>query len=135
MNSLELPNYLPQKLVVLIAHGSRAPRWRQPFETLLAKVEAENPQNPVVLCYMEMASPTLFEVLTPYKTAPPRQLDILPLFMSAGSHYTADIQPMVKQVRQWFPATHVTLHPPIGEHPAFQTLLQHTIITLTTTEF
>ena len=120
----------PEKLIVLIAHGSRDPRWRQPFEALLAKVEAENPQNPVVLCYMEMASPTLFEVLEAYKTAPPKQLEILPLFMSAGSHYTADIQPMVERVRQWFPCATVLLHPPIGEHSAFQRLLLDTIVGL-----
>ena len=120
----------PEKLIVLIAHGSRDPRWRQPFEALLAKVEAENPQHPVVLCYMEMASPTLFEVLEPYKTAPPKQLEILPLFMSAGSHYTADIQPMVERVRQWFPCATVLLHPPIGEHSAFQRLLLDTVVEL-----
>jgi sirohydrochlorin cobaltochelatase len=120
----------PEKLIVLIAHGSRDPRWRQPFEALLAKVEAENAQNPVVLCYMEMASPTLFEVLEPYKTAPPKQLEILPLFMSAGSHYTADIQPMVERVRQWFPCATVLLHPPIGEHSAFQRLFLDVVVGL-----
>src|SRR4051812_42828317 len=46
--------------LVLIAHGSRDARWREPFERLHATIRRTTSKS-VKLAYMEFISPTLIE--------------------------------------------------------------------------
>jgi sirohydrochlorin cobaltochelatase len=48
--------------LILIAHGSRDPRWQQPFEQLLQRLKQAKPGAAIELAYMEFAEPTLLQV-------------------------------------------------------------------------
>jgi len=39
---------------LLLAHGSRDPDWRRPFEWIAADLRAAHPERSIVLCYLEM---------------------------------------------------------------------------------
>lgn len=112
-------------LTVLIAHGSRDPRWRQPFEQLLA--ELADPA--ILLCYMEMADPTLWDVVTPVMDGPNpvNEVVIWPLFMAAGAHVANDITALADQLLARYPGLTVTTLPPIGEHPVVRTAIRNLI--------
>ena len=115
-------------LLVLMAHGSRDPRWREPFETLHKDLN----RSDIRLCYMEFVGPTLADVVkdaleTQDKEAPITDIRVLPLFWSAGSHVSTDIQELCAELRNDYPDLKVEQLPPIGEHPQLQSLLRELI--------
>jgi sirohydrochlorin cobaltochelatase len=117
------------ELLVLMAHGSRDPRWRAPFEQLIADIT----HPAVVLCYMEMAEPTLPQAVAQWMTQHPQacsglsRIRIWPLFWSAGSHVAQDIPRLVDDLRQQYPHLSVESFQPMGEHPDVQALIRQLI--------
>jgi sirohydrochlorin cobaltochelatase len=104
-------------LLVLMAHGSRDPRWRQPFEALVSRL----PHRTVALCYMEMAEPTLAQVIDQFR--PTQSVTILPLFMAAGAHVANDIAALADSLKVEHPSLTVSILPPVGEHSEVQAAL------------
>ena len=74
----------PSRLVIL-AHGSRDPRWRAPFETFVATLAADLGADKVRLAYMEFVTPTLADMAEEAMRDGVQQLKILPLFMAGGA--------------------------------------------------
>ena len=48
---------------ILLAHGSKDPRWRTSFEILLEKIREHSPQKIYCLCYLELCNPSLSETV------------------------------------------------------------------------
>jgi sirohydrochlorin cobaltochelatase len=110
--------------LILFAHGSRDPRWRQPFEGFHAKLLAEQgasaaqPPFSVHLAYMEMTSPTLGEVVDAIVAEGGSKLVVLPMFMAAGAHLAHDLPRLLEEVAARHPGVEIQALPPLGEHPA-----------------
>ena len=109
--------------LILIAHGSKDPRWRSPFERLEKALKADLGNESIFLSYMEFANPTLLEASSRAVRTGAKKITVLPLFMAGGSHVDQDIPPQVAAVRKEFPGVEVELLPPIGEHPKFVQLI------------
>ena len=45
--------------IILFAHGSRDPLWRQPIEAVAERIRASAPQVPVRCAYLEACEPSL----------------------------------------------------------------------------
>jgi len=119
---------MPQlSTLILIAHGSREPRWLASVEELAQTLQAEHGQDRVRLAYMQCASPTLTEAVSLAANSGHTKIRVLPLFLTLGGHVTRDIQNLVDQVRQAHPEIDVQLLPPVGKHPLFTELLQQII--------
>lgn len=103
--------------LVLFAHGSHAPRWREPFVRLQAALEAEMGPGRVWLAYMEFARPTLLDVVKCLRGRGFRRVRLLPLFMSAGGHVADDIPRQVEEALAVYRDMAVQVLPPAGEHP------------------
>ena len=101
--------------LILLAHGSTDPDWRAPFEAFCQQLAP----MPVTLAYMEMAQPTLADVIDRLlaQQSPPSHIDILPMFMAAGGHLKHDVPRQVQAVQQAHPQTQCRLLPPVGQHP------------------
>jgi sirohydrochlorin cobaltochelatase len=108
--------------LVLFAHGSIDPRWRAPFERLLADLQASHGADAVRLGYMEFARPSLEDVAAEAVRDGVSKLRVLPLFMAAGAHVAADIPVQAQQARAF--GLEVEVLPPVGEHPRFAALLR-----------
>ena len=113
--------------LILLAHGSRDPRWRAPFETFAATLQAKLGEGKVRLAYMEFVSPSLTDIAEEASREAVQQLKILPLFMAGGAHVDRDIPEQVTEVRGRFPHLEVSVLPPIGEHPRFVALMQEIV--------
>ncbi|MDX2084482.1 MAG: CbiX/SirB N-terminal domain-containing protein [Candidatus Melainabacteria bacterium] len=118
----------PAHHLVLLAHGSRDLRWQEPFENLVRQLQTDLGAHRVSLAYMEMAEPSLEEVITYVAEASPtvHECRILPLFMAAGGHLRHDVPQQLERLATRFPHVTLLLLPPIGEHPlaheAFRTI-------------
>lgn len=112
--------------LVLLAHGSRDSRWREPFERIYLYMRREL-GNDVKMAYMEFIGPTLFDVAEECVKAGFQKLRILPLFMAAGAHLATDVPEQVQQVREHYPLMEIETLPPIGEDPRMFLLMQEII--------
>jgi sirohydrochlorin cobaltochelatase len=110
-------------MLILIAHGSRNPRWRAPVEALVESLQAALGPDRVRLAYMEHAPPTLMDVAADAVRAGAKRIQVLPLFLTAEGHVDRHIRPLVDQLRKDHAPVEVELLPPVGQHPLFRELL------------
>ena len=111
-------------MLILIAHGSREPRWLASVEELAESLQVEHGPDRVRLAYMQFASPTLMEVVSDAAKSGQTRFRVLPLFLTLGGHVARDIQNLVDEVRQARPDIDVQLLRPVGKHPLFVDLLK-----------
>lgn len=110
--------------LVLLAHGSRDPVWRAPFERLARELTTTLGPASVRLAYLEFESPTLEEVLREAAREGVPRVRILPLFTSSGKHVREDLPEQVARVRREAPSTAFELLPTLGEDPRFFELMR-----------
>jgi sirohydrochlorin cobaltochelatase len=110
-------------MFILIAHGSRDPRWRESLETLTKRVQAASAAEEVGLAYMQFGGPTLQEVIEEGWGRGEREFRLLPLFMASAGHVDKDIRPLVSQLAPKFPGCQLEMLTPVGEYPDFHDLV------------
>ena len=111
--------------LVLLAHGSKDPRWREPFKNLFCKAAKDSER--VRLAYMEFTGPTLLEVAEECALENVESLRVLPLFMAAGAHLATDVPEQLSQVSERYPKMRIEVLPPIGEDPRVAALMEELI--------
>lgn len=122
---------MANSMTLLVAHGSRDDRWKQPFEALKQRLETTSNPDMFALCYMEMTTPTYLDILASCDVQALDSIQIFPLFMAAGAHVAYEIEEMKVDIQNRYPHLQVVVLPPIGEHSlvqeVFQSVLQQTI--------
>ena len=108
---------MPRSKIILLAHGSRDPRWRMSFEVMVSNLKHELGQEKIDLAYMEFCSPSIDDVVTRFYENGYRELTFLPLFMAGGSHLRSDVPKIFDKLQQGRRDLRLTLLDPIGEHP------------------
>lgn len=119
--------------VALICHGSRDPKWCGVFETLAATLQRQNPTQDMRLCYMEIASPTLMDLINAWSVSMsgmPFRVRVLPLFMASGGHVDHDIPTQIAEVEAAFPGLDIRMERPIGENPMVITAIGEIVTSL-----
>jgi sirohydrochlorin cobaltochelatase len=108
-----------KECLVLIAHGSREERWTLPFLKLAQALKAELGENRVHLAFMEFSRPSLLDVAGDIVGSGILEFQLLPLFMSSGSHFAHDLPEQVEKAHSTFPGLEINLLPPVGQNPEF----------------
>jgi sirohydrochlorin cobaltochelatase len=111
-------------MLILIAHGSRDPRWRASVEELIEPLQADLGPDAVRVAYMACTPPTLMDVAADAVRAGVKRIRVLPLFLAAEGHVIRDIHPLVDRLRTAHAQLEVDLLPPIGRHRLFQDMLR-----------
>ena len=102
--------------VILLGHGSRDPRWPLPILKLRDLLQAEHPSLDCEVAWMEFAEPTLDDaLLNLQKRSANPQVEIIPIFISAGGHVSHDLPNLVSDAAARFPQFTLLLKGPIGE--------------------
>jgi sirohydrochlorin cobaltochelatase len=123
---------LQNTYTLLVAHGSRDARWREPFEALMQRLTQQKTNPAYGLCYMEMCEPTAEQHLATVDVAAYSRLAILPLFMAAGAHVANEIEELRHTIKAHYPhLLEVEVMQPIGEHPLVQTAMEKVILQYT----
>ncbi|MDP6487522.1 MAG: CbiX/SirB N-terminal domain-containing protein [SAR324 cluster bacterium] len=106
------------KANILLAHGSKDPRWRKSFETLLEKIENNSPKKIFRLCYLELCRPSLSETVNNLKDKNSKISTIIihPIFLSAGVHFNEDIQTMVYDLQSIYPHLKFKINDVVGNN-------------------
>jgi sirohydrochlorin cobaltochelatase len=101
--------------LVLFAHGGRDPRWREPFDRLLALVAQRHP-GPVSCAFLEFTTPDLPSACEQLVSAGATQVVVVPLLLGTGGHLRQDLPALLAaaQERAGVPVAGV---PAAGESP------------------
>lgn len=109
--------------IVLLAHGSRDERWRQPIEAVAQRVRADDPDARVACAYMELAEPDLPTATATLIAEGATAIRIVPLFLGMGKHAREDLPLQVEALRRRWPAVGFSLARIVGEEPELVDLL------------
>lgn len=103
---------------ILLAHGSRDPRWCASFERLAEALRQRNPGRRIWLAYLELATPTLLDCLGEAAARGLCDIRVTPLFLAMGAHLARDIPMRLAEAESAFPDLRIRLDPALGEHAA-----------------
>ena len=106
--------------LILLAHGSKDSNWCKTFETGLDTINRRLEHN-ASLAYMEMASPSLENVISKYYLLGERSFEVLPLFFAAGRHLLHDVPEKIAKLNSQYKGINITLLDEVGHYDAFWT--------------
>jgi sirohydrochlorin cobaltochelatase len=102
--------------LILLAHGARDPRWREPFERLADRVREKRPDVAVSLAFLELMAPDLLGAGEDLIAAGCDALRVVPVFFGQGGHVRDDIPALVDALRKRCPNAVISLGPAAGEN-------------------
>ena len=109
--------------IVLLAHGSRDERWREPIEAVAARVLQDDPAARVVCAYMELATPDLHSAASGLIADGATAIRVVPLFLGMGKHAREDLPLQLDALRKAWPQVDFSLARIVGEEPELVELL------------
>lgn len=109
--------------IVLFAHGSRDPMWRQPIEAVAAQISARQPDILVRCAYLEICAPSLPEAAADLIACGARQLRVFPLFLGVGKHAREDLPLLIEHISASHPDVPIELLPAAGEYEQMTRLM------------
>ena len=105
----------PTRAIILFAHGSSSPTWREPFDAIAQRVRILAPDARVELAFLEIMSPNVHEVVRQYAEQGIHHIRIVPLFFGVGKHVAEDLQGLVEAVRNEFVEIQIEIAPAVGQ--------------------
>lgn len=108
--------------IILFAHGSRDPNWRQPFESILEALR-NNTHHASALAFLEMMEPSLPDAIETMINAGIDQIQVVPVFLAVGSHVRKDLPLLLEEARNKHPQLTISATAAIGEQPQIQTAI------------
>jgi sirohydrochlorin cobaltochelatase len=99
------PSGAPTQGALLLGHGSRDPRWGEPFQALLESCRRHASESVWELAWMEFANPTLLEAAEALLKNHPSltSIEVIPVFLSSGGHVAHDLPQLLDEVRKQHP--------------------------------
>jgi sirohydrochlorin cobaltochelatase len=110
-------------MLIIVAHGSRDPKWRVSVESLTESLQADLGPDNLRLAYMDGGPPTLDDVVSEAVQTGVTRMRVLPLFLANEGHVDRDIRPVVDQLSSIHRSVEVELLPAVGQHRLFRELL------------
>lgn len=108
---------MPERAVILFAHGARDARWSQTLGELQERVQARLPAAHVGIAFLEFQSPALPAAIGRALDAGARSIDLLPVFWASGGHMASDVPRLLAELRVRHPALEVRVLPVLSELP------------------
>jgi len=100
--------------ILLLAHGSKDPKWKLPFAAILESARGQSTKT-IELAFLESMSPDFDAGIDLLVDAGAREVRVIPLFLAAGSHVRADLPRLIEQAMQRHPNLRIDAVPAIGE--------------------
>lgn len=101
-----------KRVVILLAHGSRDPRWSRPFKRLASLLSA---RFLVRVAYLEFMRPSLDEAAAKLIAAGVQSVQVVPVFVGSGRHLKRDLARKAAALRKRHPRLRIAVRRAIGE--------------------
>lgn len=109
--------------LILFAHGSRDPAWREPFEALLADLQAQAPARPMALAFLELMAPALPEAIDAMAADGVQRIQVMPIFLAPGRHTRVDLPALLADASRRHPGLTLSAGASLLESAAIRTTL------------
>ena len=106
---------VPTRAIILFAHGSSSPTWREPFDAIAEQVRAQSQDALVELAFLEIMSPNVSQVVRDCAQLGIRHIRVVPLFFGVGKHVAEDLQHLVEAMRAEFAQIQIEIAPAVGQ--------------------
>ncbi len=106
---------MPDRAIVLFAHGSRDPLWCRPVEAVARRVHEVEPTALVRCAYLELMDPDLPMAVRGLVAAGARDVRVVPMFLGVGRHAREDLPALVAALALEHPKISFQLQQAIGE--------------------
>jgi sirohydrochlorin cobaltochelatase len=103
------------KAIILFGHGARDSRWREPFDRLAQLWQAQHPNTPVELAFLEMMQPSLEEAVSALSAKGATQITVVPVFFGQGGHLRNDFPVLLEACQKQHPNITLSATPAVGE--------------------
>lgn len=103
--------------VIILFHGSRAEGSNATVHRIISEVRRRGHFDLVAEAFLQHATPGLRESIAFCIQQHAKKIVIVPFFLQLGTHVTADIPPLVNELRHGHPEIEIALTEPIGSHP------------------
>ena len=109
----------PPTAVVLIAHGSTDPQWREPFDALINELRQRAPSTTFELAFLSKGDPNIQTVVQDFVAQGHNEISLSVALMSGGGgHFKTDVPAILEQLQQRHPGLQLNLIPePLGATP------------------
>ena len=117
---------MPNKALIIVAHGSRKASSNEEVMSLGDKVESLLGEHYtyVMTAFLEFTSPLLEESILSCVEKGANEIVILPYFLASGNHVTRDIPEVVEKMQALHPKVKMVLQEHIGSASGMVTLLR-----------
>ena len=106
---------MPDRAIVLFAHGSRDPQWCRPIEAVAARMRQRDKTVRVACAYLELMAPDLPTAVRGLVASGARRVRVVPMFLGVGRHAREDLPVLLDALGKEHPQTRFELQPAIGE--------------------
>ena len=113
----------PKNALILFAHGSRDPKWAEPFKSIQSLIRAQAPDIPVELAFLELMQPGIQGCLGVLAKQGITRISIVPIFLAAGRHLREDLPALIAPIQKQYPDFVINVTAPIGDIPEFQSAI------------
>jgi sirohydrochlorin cobaltochelatase len=115
--------------IVLFAHGSRDPLWRQPMDAVARRIREIDPDARVACAFLELTAPDLGTAVDDLVTQGLRRVTVVPMFLGVGRHAREDLPVLMAELRARHPDVEYLLQPSVGEDARLTDLLARMALT------
>ena len=89
--------------IVLLAHGSSDPDWKNPFIELTKETLREGDLGKVSLAFFELEKPSLEDIVAKLHTEGEKNIFIFPVLLANGYHLKVDLPKRLKLLSKKYP--------------------------------
>lgn len=80
--------------IILLAHGSRETRWREPFDSLAEKIAKRLPDVAVRVSFLKDLAPDIYAAADDLERSGVTRITVAPVFLAVGGHSARDFPVM-----------------------------------------
>lgn len=103
--------------VIVLSHGSKSEEAIDDFHYIVETMKEKSGNLEIYGAQMEMAEPSLEEVVSELAPQEPDKVIIVPYFLYNGNHIKKDIPAKIEKLKERYPGITFEFLSPIGKEP------------------
>ncbi|TLX77013.1 hypothetical protein E9993_04825 [Labilibacter sediminis] len=122
--------YMQKQSVIILGHGSKSAHAIEDFNYVVNILKQKMDHPFVFGAHMEMAQPSLEEVVENMNNEGVEKVTILPYFLFNGNHIKEDIPEKIELLEKAYPGINFSFGTPIGKEPMMADIMLKKVLEL-----
>lgn len=114
---------MQKRSVIFLGHGSKSEAAIDDFNYVVETLRSKSGMKNVYGAHMELAGPSLENLVAELHAKGEKQLLIMPYFLFNGNHIKKDIPAIIAQLENQYPDLDIVFGTPIGKDPMMADLM------------